>query len=68
MSIVYDEQIGEWVASFPNRPALGEFYGDTMKAAEAAAVDALRVNSEHARRNTWTPIAPGVYEVKGVGR
>lgn len=68
MSIIYDEQIGEWVASFPNRPTLGEFYGDTMGAAEKAAQEALRVNSEHARRNTWTPVVPGVYEVKGAGR
>lgn len=64
MSIVYDTELGEWVASFPNRPALGEFYGDTMGDAEKAAQEALRVQGDHQRRNAWTQIAPGVYEVK----
>ena len=64
MNTIYDSSIDEWVCTC----AAGEFYGATAKDAEAQAREALRVQNDHARRNTWTPVAPGVYEVKDAGR
>lgn len=64
MKIEFDTKIEEWVACFPDHPQIGECYGDTYAQAQAAGYEALRVWSAHAQRNTWTPIAPGVFEVK----
>lgn len=61
----FDTDLQEWIARWNNHPELGWFYGNTATEAEAQACEALRVQSDHARRNTWTEIVPGVYEVKG---
>ena len=46
MSTIYDSSIDEWVCTC----AAGEFYGNTAAEAEAKAREALRVASEHARK------------------
>lgn len=64
MTTTYDKEIDEFVCTC----AAGEFFGASAADAEALAREALRIMAAHERKNIWTPIASGVYEVKGVGR
>ena len=50
LQVDFDTDIKEWIARWNDRPDLGWFYGNTAAKAEAQAREALRVASEHTRK------------------
>lgn len=50
MKVEYDVEIEEWIATLPDQPQLGEFFGDSALSAKQRALEALRVWADAQRK------------------